>query len=77
MAAIPPFHDEPPVGTNNATPVPTASHQQDPGQPQPAEQAAEQPVGPAAAPAPQQVQQTPPLPADWSPVAPSAPADAP
>jgi hypothetical protein len=77
MAAIPPFHEEPPVGTNNATPVPSASHQQSAHQPHAEDQPGDQPAGPAAAPPPQQVQQSPPLPADWSPVAPNAPADAP
>jgi hypothetical protein len=77
MAAIPPFHEEPPVGTNNATPVPSASHQQRADQPAPADQPADQPEGPAAAPPPRQAPQSPPLPADWSPVAPGAPADAP
>jgi len=73
MAAIPPFHEEPPVGTNNAGATPTASSMEKDDETQPAEE----PAGPASAPAPHQVQQSPPLPADWSPVAPSAPADAP
>jgi hypothetical protein len=73
MAAIPPFHEEPPVGTNNAGATPTASSMEQNRERPPDEV----PAGPAAAPTPHQVEQRPPLPADWSPVAPSAPADAP
>ena len=69
MAAIPPFHEDPPVGTNNLVPPPGLDR----------DLAAEQ--SPSAPPA----EQAPSLPADWSPVDPApaedpglqSPADAP
>ena len=65
MAAIPPMHEEPPVGTSNLVPPPAPDRDPD---------AQEAPA--AGAPAPP-VEQPPPLPADWSPVAPSPAEDFP
>ena len=55
MAAIPPFHEDPPVGTNNVAPAP--SPDQDPN-------ARDLPPASAA-------EQSSSLPADWSPVTPA------
>jgi hypothetical protein len=67
MAAIPPLHEEPPVGTEGLTLREAPDH--GPGVQEP-------PTGPPAAPGGEPVPQTPPLPADWSPVDP-APAEDP
>ena len=58
MAAIPPIHEDPPVGTNNIVAPPDADRAPDAQQ----------------QPSTQPVEQSPALPADWSPVA-SSPSD--
>src|SRR3712207_1091484 len=58
MAAIPPFHEDPPVGTNNVVPAPgpdVGPDDKEASPPQPGPQAAQSSA----------------LPADWSPVTPS------
>ena len=61
MAAIPPLHEDPPIGTGNI--IPPATPDVAPG---------EQPPSPPQ-PGPQPGLASPSLPADWSPVSPSAP----